>query len=76
MFPCLIYLGIFLVVCFLFLVGLRYLLLVELEIKAKAPMDTKLGTYVQGVPCALPFVENVGAPLMTTLNFTKITMGL
>jgi hypothetical protein len=38
--------------------------------------DTNQGTPSQGDSCAFPFFENIGAPLMPTLNIPRLNVGL
>ena len=63
-------------VCCFCLFGLIYFLLIESEFMAKVHVNTNQGTHVQGAPCDFPFVGNIGAPLMATLNLPRFTLGL
>ena len=43
---------------------------------ANTPLDTNQEIPVLGTPCNFPLIENVGVPLMATLNLPGFTLGL
>ena len=46
------------------------------ETMANTPLNTKQEIPILGTPCTIPLTENVGVPLMATLNLPRFTLRL
>ena len=43
---------------------------------ANTPLNTNQEIPMLGNPCTIPLIQNVGVPLMATLNLPRFTLGI